>query len=68
NFANHSQELPVERIDEDDTSQSALVNKFESMRTVFDESAFDGWYAWVDTVEDVALLDKLKRLSPDDLE
>ncbi|MEG1773191.1 MAG: RNA polymerase subunit sigma-70, partial [Clostridia bacterium] len=67
-FADHSQALPVECIDVDDTGRSALVNKFESMITAFDESAFYGRYAWVDTVEDANLSDNLKRLSLKDLE
>lgn len=68
-FANHSQELPVEHIDEDsEQSQSNLINKFDTMRTEFDESTFDGRFAWVDTIEDAVLVDKLKRLSAEDLE
>lgn len=67
-FANHSQELPVEQLDENDDCQSSLINKFSSMRTEFDECTFNGRLAWVDTVEDKVLTDKLKRLSPKDLE
>lgn len=68
-FCNHSQELPVEHIDEDsEQSQSNLINKFDTMRTEFDESTFDGRFAWVDTIEDANLVDKLKQLSTEDLE
>lgn len=68
-FCNHSQELPVEHIDEvSEQSRSNLINKFDTMRTEFDESTFDGRFAWVDTIEDASLVDKLKRLSAEDLE
>lgn len=68
-FANHSQELPLERIDdEDEQNRSALMIKFDSMRTTFDESTFAGRFAWVDTIEDATLTDKLKQLSSEDLD
>lgn len=67
-FDNHTQELPAEQIDGEEENSSSLFNKFESMRTVFDESAFEARFAWVDTIEEEFLADKLRQLYEADLE
>jgi len=68
NYENHVQALP-EEIDEQNTeTHSNLFQKFASLSMSLDEMAFSGRYAWVDTISDVDLVDKLKSLSEDDLE
>ena len=68
-FSNHNQSLPSEVIDnEDDYTQSSLIRKFASFAVDLDETLIGGRYGWIESVEDEQLLDKLKRLSQDDLE
>lgn len=68
NYENHVQALP-EEIDEQNTEgRSNLFQKFASLSISFDDMAFSRRYAWVDTISDVVLTDKLKSLSEDELE
>lgn len=68
-YANHTQPLPDEIIDdEDEQSWSTLINKFPSMTTAFDEYMAEDRYAWIETVDDPILAVKLKALSLNDLE
>jgi len=68
-FDNHSQELPTEDFGEDGSeNRTSLFEKFESLAVTFDESSFEGRYAWVDSVSDPKLAAKLKRLKEKDLE
>lgn len=68
-FINHTQDLPSEAVpDEDDQERSSLIRKFASFSVALDESAMGGRYGWVEEIEDAGLLDKLRRLSRDDLE
>jgi DNA-directed RNA polymerase specialized sigma24 family protein len=68
-FAEHTQDLPSEDIGEDDDdNRSTLFGKFGNLAVTFDESDFDGRYAWVDTVSDPDLASRLKLLKDSDLE
>lgn len=68
-FINHTQSLPAETIDgEDKRTQSSLNRKFTLFSIPFDESQLGGRYGWVEQIEDTQLLDKLRKLSIDDLE
>lgn len=68
-FDNHTQSLPTEAIEgEDDPEQSSLVRKFASFSINLDESKIGGRYGWIEDIEDRQLLDKLRKLSGDDLE
>lgn len=68
-FINHTQGLPAENIEgEDSAEQSSLIRKFSSFSVSIDETLMGGRYGWVEEVEDAQLLDKLRRLSTDDLE
>lgn len=68
-FINHTQSLPAEAIDsEDGQTQSSLIRKFASFSISLDESQIGGRYGWIEEVEDSQLLDKLRKLSADDLE
>lgn len=68
-FINHTQSLPAETIDgENSQAQSSLLRKFASFTISLDESQIGGRYGWIEEVEDSQLLDKLRRLSADDLE
>jgi len=67
-FSNHNQSLPSEVIDsEDDYTQSSLIRKFASFAVNLDETLIGGRYGWIESVEDEQLLEKLKRLSQEDL-
>ena len=52
----------------DDARRSALFRKNETLSVSFDESAFPDRYAWVDTLEDLRLLQAIKTLSIEELE
>lgn len=68
-FVNHTQELPGERITgEEGAERSSLIRRFEAFSAALDESLMGGRCGWVEDIEDSALLDKLRRLSGDDLE
>ena len=68
-FMDHTQSLPAETIDgEDSREQSSLIRKFASFSVCFDEFQLGGRYGWVEEIEDSKLLDKLRKLSDDDLE
>lgn len=68
-FRSHNQALPYDAInDETDYVKSTLIAKFDTLKTTFDEAAFIGRLAWMDAIEDEALVDKLKQLSKSDLE
>ncbi len=69
NYADHTQELPVEDFDEDaPKNASTLFARFESLTTTFDESDIEGRYAWVDTISDSELAARLRKLKASDLE
>lgn len=68
-FMNHTQGLPAENIEGDDSKeQSSLIQKFASFSVSLDETLMGGRYGWVEEIEDGELLDKLRQLSTDDLE
>jgi DNA-directed RNA polymerase specialized sigma subunit len=68
-YENHTQELPSEKFDEaDDDSCSTLFQKFNSLSTEFDESAFTGRYDWIDAIDDPVLAGKLAALNDTDKE
>ena len=68
-YENHTQELPSENFDEaDDDSCSTLFQKFGSLSTEFDESAFTGRYDWIDVIDDPVLARKLAALNDADKE
>ena len=48
--------------------RSALFRKNEALSASFDESAFPGRYAWIDTLEDARLLRAIMKLNKKDLE
>lgn len=68
-FINHTQNLPAETNEgEDGGKQSSLIRKFSSFSTNFDESQLGGRYGWIENIGDRRLLDKLRKLSVDDME
>ncbi len=68
-FLNHTQRLPAENIEGDDSAeQSSLIQKFDSFSVSLDETLMGGRYGWVEEIEDAQLLNKLRRLSRADLE
>ena len=68
NYENHVQALPEEIDEQNMEGRSNLFQKFTSLSISFDDMTFLGRYAWVDTISDVDLADKLKSLSEDELE
>ena len=68
-FINHTQSLPAEVIEgEDSREQSSLLRKFATFSVSLDESAMGGRYGWVEEIDNSRLLDKLRKLSYEDLE
>lgn len=68
-FINHTQNLPAETNEgEDGGKQSSLIRKFSSFSTNFDESQLGERYGWIENIGDRRLLDKLRKLSVDDME
>ncbi len=67
-YENHTQVMPSEYIDDDNSGCSTLFLKFATSSVSFDESDFSGRYAWVDTIENQRLVFLLKQLSDEDLE
>ena len=59
---------PLEIDSPDDERRSALFRKNEALSASFDESAFPGRYAWIDTLEDARLLRAIMKLNKKDLE
>lgn len=59
---------PLEIDGPDDERRSALFRKNEALSASFDESAFPGRYAWIDTLEDARLLRAIMKLNKKDLE
>ena len=59
---------PLEIDSPDDERRSALFRKIEALSASFDESAFPGRYAWIDTLEDARLLRAIMKLNKKDLE
>jgi len=68
-YENHTQTLPSEVIDNsDDKSRSTLLRRFPSLTDSFDEGSLISRYGWIDDITDPVLLDKLFKLSGDDIE
>ena len=68
-YERRATQMPSLEIDSpDDERRSALFRKNEALSTSFDESAFPDRYAWVDTLEDLRLLQAIKTLSIEELE
>ena len=67
-YVNRTQELPLESVSDNTDNNSDLIKKFNSLHTIFDESVFEGRFAWVDTIGQTELVDKLNNLSVADLE
>lgn len=69
NYENSVQAMPEEEIDDQNAAtRSNLFQRFTSLSTSFDEMELSGRYAWIDTISDDALSEKLKDLSNDELE
>lgn len=67
-YGEHNRQMPVECFGEDDENRTNRFKKFNSFTVAFDESCFEGRYAWVDTIDDPMLAYKLKQLKESDLE
>ena len=68
-FMNHTQSLPAEVIEgEDSREQSSLLRKFAAFSVSLNESAMGGRYGWMEEIDNPRLLDKLRKLSHEDLE
>lgn len=68
-FTNHTQSLPAEVIEgEDSREQSSLLRKFAAFSVSLNESAMGGRYGWMEEIDNPRLLDKLRKLSHEDLE
>lgn len=67
-FRMHTQPLPSESINDDEDSMSGLFKKLDSLKVTFSEDDFSGRYAWVETVNDEVLYERLHMLSTGDLE
>lgn len=69
NYENRVQAMPEENIDEKNAeTRSNLFQRFTSLSTSFNEMELTGRYAWIDTISDDTLFEKLKDLSDDELE
>ena len=67
-FGNRTQVLPNEQY-EDESEQSCLFQKFESLSFRWDAGDIDHTrYGWLSAVEDERLFHRLCKLSPEDLE
>ena len=67
-FINHTQSLPAEVIEgEDSREQSSLLRKFAAFSVSLNESAMGGRYGWMEEIDNPRLLDKLRKLSHEDL-
>ena len=53
---------------EDHVGTPSLRKNYKRLSTTFDEADFFGEAAWLDTIEDPALLKRLRKLSKKDLE
>jgi DNA-directed RNA polymerase specialized sigma24 family protein len=49
-------------------NRSALMKKFESLSSSFDECDFTGRHAWIDTIDDPRLIVVLKKLTEKELD
>jgi len=65
---NSEQVFPSETLDGDCEKLSTLYRKFASLSYVFDETAFTGRYAWIESIDNQNLVKKLSNLSDDDKE
>ena len=65
-FARHTQAVPLYSDGAED--RIALSDKFSGLAASFDETDFMGRYDWLQTIEDEALLMRLKLLSRSQLE
>lgn len=69
NYSVRTQRMPDMYIGEENEEEySSLLKKFKTLSITFDESNFFGRYAWTDTVSDPQLVERIKRLSAQDLE
>ncbi|EFE14181.1 RNA polymerase subunit sigma-70 [Clostridium sp. M62/1] len=67
-FGNRTQALPTEQY-EDDSEQSSLFQKFDSLSSRWDTGDIDHTrYGWLSAVEDEKLFQRLCKLPPEDLE
>lgn len=67
-YESHVQRLPEEDFDEQSIgNRTDLFKKYTSLSTELDEY-FSGRYAWVDTLSNVKLVGKIKKLSFKELE
>lgn len=65
----HTQPLPEPYVGEgNQASQMTLFRKYPELSTFFDERDFSGRYAWIESVNDNCLYEKLQALSQEDLE
>ena len=68
-YENRTQHLPDLYIsDEGQSERSSLLKKFPVLSTTFEEQDFPGQYAWIDTIENPDLFQKISFLSKADLE
>ena len=67
NYALHTQKLPSEEINSE-ADPTRLYQKFVSLMVIITEEDLQGRYAWVDTLDNTALVHKLKKLSAHELE
>lgn len=65
----HTQPFPSETIQTDMNSENThLLQKFDTLSVSFDKENLPGRFAWVDTISDPRLVQRLKQLSMQDLE
>ena len=67
-FEIRTQPLPEMYEADEGTGQSFLLRKHKALSTEFGEADFLGEDAWLDTIEDPILLERLKQLKRTDLE
>lgn len=63
-----TQPMPDGYPSEDRVGTPSLRKNYKRLSTTFDEADFSGETAWLDTIEDPALLKRLRKLSKKDLE
>ena len=65
-YSSHTQDLPSEILSSNEEINSKLFMKYESLRVPFDECG--GTLHWIESIDRVVLVDKLKQLHAEDME
>lgn len=68
-YSDHNQQLPDTYFEiEPGHKCSSLYRRYPALSMTFDETDFEGRYAWIDSIDNPQIAGKLKKLSQQDLE